>query len=72
MSSRALDGVAVVRSKLGDDLQQGGALVLHRLPVAAQPRLELGAQCRHARLQLGQAVADVVHEQTAERASQVA
>lgn len=72
MSGRALDGVAVIRGKLSDDLQQGGAVVFHWLSVAAQPRLELGTQRRHTCLELGQAVANVVHEQTAQRACQVA
>lgn len=60
---RALDGVAVLRGKLGDELQQGGALVLHGLSVAAQQGLVLGRQDVDPRLQLREAVSDVVHEQ---------
>lgn len=60
---RALDGVAVLRGKLGDELQQGGALVLHGLPVAAQQGLVLGRQHVDPRLQLREAVPDVVHQQ---------
>lgn len=40
----ALDGVAVLCGELGDDLQQGGALVLHGLAVAAEEGLVLGRQ----------------------------
>lgn len=60
---RALDGVAVLGGKLGDELQQGGALVLHRLPVAAQQGLVLSRQHVDPRLQLREAVPDVVHQQ---------
>lgn len=72
VSGRALDGVAVVAGELGDDLQQGGAVVLHRLAVAVEPRLVLGAQHRHPGLELGQTVPDVVHEEPAESLGQVA
>lgn len=59
----ALDGVAVLRCELGNELQQGGALVLHRLAVAAEQGLVLGRQHVDAGLQLGEAVADVMHQQ---------
>lgn len=60
---RALDGVAVLCGELGDELQQGGALVLHRLPVAAEQGLVLSRQDVDPRLQLREAVPDVVHQQ---------
>lgn len=72
VSGRPLDGVAVVAGKLGDDLQQGGAVVLHWLAVAAEPRLVLGTQHRHPRLELWQTVPDVVHEKPAEGFGEVA
>lgn len=72
MPGRSLDGVAVVAGKLRDDLQQGGAVVLHRLAVALEPRVILGAQHGHAALEVGQAVPDVTHEQPAEGYGEVA
>ena len=59
---RALYGVAVLCGKLGDELQQRGALVVHGLSVAAQHGLVLGRQHVDPGLQLGQTVPDVVHE----------
>lgn len=47
-------------------------MVLHRLPVAVEPGLVLGAQHRHPGLEVRQAVADVMHEQPAQSFSQVA
>lgn len=59
----ALDGVAVLRGELGNELQQGGALVLHGLAVAAEQGLVLCRQHVDAGLQLGEAVPDVMHQQ---------
>ena len=59
----ALDGVAVLGGELGDELQQRGALVLDGLAVAAQQGLVLSRQDVDARLQLGQTVSDVMHQQ---------
>lgn len=72
VSGRPLDGVAVVAGELGDDLQQGGAVVLHRLAVAVEPRLVLGAQHRHPCLEVWQTIPDVVHEKPAEGLGEVA
>lgn len=72
VSGCSLDGVAVIAGKLGDDLQQGGAVVLYWLPIAVEPWLVLGTQNRHSRFEVWQAVSDVVHEQPAERFGQVA
>lgn len=59
----SLDSVAVLGGKLGDELQQGGALVLHRLSVAAEQRLVLSGEDVDACLQLWQAIPNVVHQQ---------
>lgn len=40
----SLNSVAVLCGELGDELQQGGALVLHRLSVAAEQRLVLSGK----------------------------
>lgn len=68
----AFDGVAVVGGELGDDLQQGGAVVFHRLPVAVESGLVLSGEYRDSCLELREAVPDVMHEQSAQGASQVA
>lgn len=47
-------------------------MVLHRLAVAVEPRLVLGAQHRHPRLEVWQTVPDVVHEKPAEGLGEVA
>lgn len=72
MPGSAFDGIAVVGGKLGDDLQQGGAVVFHRLPVAVESGLVLGGEHRDSRLELRETVPDVMHEQSAQGASQVA
>lgn len=72
MPGCALYRVAVITGEFSDDLQQGGAVVLYRLSVAAEPSLVLGAQHGDAGLQLRQAVPDVVHEQPAESFGQIA
>ena len=59
---RALDGVAVLCGELGDELEQGGALVLDWLAVAAEQGLVLGCQDVDPCLQLREAVPDVMHE----------
>lgn len=59
---RALDGVAVLCGKLGDELKQGGALVFHRLAVAAEQGLVLGCQDVDPCLQLRETVSDVMHQ----------
>lgn len=72
VSRCSLDGVAVIAGELGDYLQQGGAVVLHRLTIAVEPRLVLGAQHGHPGFKVRQAVPDVVHEQPAEGPGQMA
>lgn len=47
-------------------------MVFHRLPVAVESGLVLGGQHRDACLQLWETVPDVMHEQSAQGASQVA
>lgn len=59
---RALDGVAVLRGKLGDELEQGGTLVFDWLAVAAEQGLVLGCQDVDPCLQLREAVSDVMHQ----------
>lgn len=59
---RALDGVAVLRGKFGDELEQGGALVFHWFTVTAEQGLVLGCQDVDSRLQLREAVSDVMHQ----------
>ena len=61
----------VGRGKLGDNLQQRRVLVLHVLSVGVEQRLELRGHNVHSCLQLGQAVADVVHKQSIQRFGQV-
>lgn len=58
---RALDGVTVLGGELGDELQQGGALVIYRFTVAAEQGLVLGRQHIDPCFQLRQTVSDVVH-----------
>lgn len=65
-------GVAVITSELGDDLQQGGALVLNWLAIAVEPCLVLGTQHGHSGFEVWQAVPDVVHKQSAESFGQIA
>lgn len=72
MSGSAFDGVAVVGGKLSDDLQQGGAVVFHWLAVAVESGLVLGGEHRDSSLELRETVSDVMHEQSAQGASQVA
>jgi len=60
---RALDGVAVLGGKLGDELEQSGALVFHGFTVAAEQGLVLGGQDVDPCLQLGEALSDVMHQQ---------
>lgn len=59
---RALDGVAVLCGKLGDELEQGGTLVLHRFPVAAEQGLVLCCQDVDPCLQLRETVSNVMHQ----------
>lgn len=59
---RALDGVAVLCGELGDELEQGGALVLDGLAVAAEQGLVLSRQDVDPCLELGQTVSDVMHQ----------
>lgn len=47
-------------------------MVLHWLAVAVEPRLVLGTQHRHPRLEFWQTVPDVVHEKPAEGFGEVA
>lgn len=68
----SLDGVAIITGKLSDNLQQSGAVILHRLTVAVELRLVLGAQHRHPGFEVWQAVPDVVHEQPAQSFGQIA
>lgn len=58
----ALDGVAVLCGELGDELQQGGALVLYRFTVAAEQGLVLSCQDVDPCLQLRETVSDVMHQ----------
>lgn len=59
----SLYGVAIICGKLGDNLQQSGAVVLHRLTIAVESCLVLGNEYCHSCFELWQAVPDVVHEQ---------
>jgi len=67
----SLDGVAVITGELGDNLQQGGTVVLYRLPIAIEPCLVLGTQHSHSGFEIWQAVPDVVHEKSAESFGQI-
>lgn len=60
---RALYGVAVFRGELGDELEQGGALVFHGFTVAAEQGLVLRRQDVDPCLQVGETVSDVMHQQ---------
>lgn len=59
----SFDCVAVLGGELGDELQQGGALVLHGLPVAAEQRLVLSGKNIDACLQLWETIPNVMHQQ---------
>lgn len=63
----AFDGATVFGSKLGDELQQRGALVVHRLAVTVEQRLVLRRQDIDPGLQLREAISDVVHQQPVRR-----
>lgn len=59
----AFDGATVFCSKLGDELQQRGALIVHRLAITVEQRLVLCCQDIDPRLQLRETISDVVHQQ---------
>lgn len=72
MPGCSLYGVAIITGKLGDNLQQGGAVILYWLTVAVEPCLVLSTQHSHSGFEVWQAVPDVVHEQSAESFGQIA
>lgn len=59
----SLDSIAVFSRELGDELQQGGTLILHRLAVAAEKRLVLSGKNVDTGLQLWQTIPNMVHQQ---------
>lgn len=64
---RAFDGATVLSSKLGDELQQRGALIIDRLAIAVEQRLVLSCQDIDPGLQLRETISDVVHQQPVTR-----
>lgn len=63
----AFDGATVFCSKLGDELQQRGALIIDRLAITVEQRLVLRCQDIDPGLQLRETISDVVHQQPVTR-----